>query len=141
LADGFLAERLGGESYEREIEHSRQIYNRLRAQGKDRPLSYTEWTTRQEADGEIPVYKGACFLYLVHELAGDGAFGEGLRLYTSDRWDRAAASEDLQKAFAATSPGNRSNGKKSGAARKSIANTLDDLFDRWVYGISSGNAK
>jgi aminopeptidase N len=141
LADAFLAEQFGKESYAREIEHSRQIYNRFRAQGKDRPLSYTEWTMRQEADGEIPVHKGACFLYLVHELVGDSAFWEGLRFYTNEQWGQAVTSEDFQKAFEAISGGNRSTGKKGAVAVRKTAKTLDDLFSLWVYGIPIGIAK
>jgi aminopeptidase N len=142
LGDAFLGQRLGKESYEREIAHSRQIYNLLHTQGKDRPLSYSDWTTRQDAGGEIPTYKGACFLDLVHELVGDSAFWEELRLYTSEHWGQAAASQDFQRAFAAVSGGNPRTGKKSGAdAGKNSAKTLDNLFSLWVYGIPSGTVK
>jgi len=61
VADGFLLQRLGKQSYDKELEHSRQIYNRFRTEGKDRPLDYTEWTTREDAGGEIPIHKGASF--------------------------------------------------------------------------------
>jgi len=142
LADAFLGERLGKEAFEREIEHSRQIYNRLRAQGKDRSLAFSGWTTRQEADGEIPAHKGVCFLYLVRELVGDSAFWQGLRAYTGDFWGQVVTSEDFQKAFGATSWGNRDAGKKSdAAARKKGPKALDNLFDLWVYGIPAGKAK
>jgi aminopeptidase N len=140
LADAFLGQRYGKERYEREIDHSRQIYNQLRAEGKGRPLSDSGWTTLQEADGEIPEYKGACFLYLVNLLVGDSAFWNGLRLYTSDRWGQAATSEDLQKAFDAVNPGNGNAGNNGSASRrkknpKNSPKPLDNLFDQWVYGI------
>ena len=144
VADAFLGQRFGKEAYEREIQRSRQIYNQLRAEGKDRSLSDTGWATHQEAGGEIPEYKGASFLYLVNLLEGDSAFWNGLRLYTSDQWGRAAASEDLQKAFDAVNTGNGSAGKKANASSrkknaKSTSTPLDNLFDLWVYGIP--NAK
>jgi len=140
LADAFLGQRFGKEAYQREIEHSRQIYNQLRAEGKDRSLSDTESTTRQEAYGEIPKYKGASFLYLVNLLVGDSAFWNGLQLYTNDQWGQAATSEDLQKAFDAVNTGNGSTKKEGSASRrkKNLKNTpkpLDNLFDLWVYGI------
>jgi|HubBroStandDraft_1064217.scaffolds.fasta_scaffold00359_19 aminopeptidase N len=146
LAAAFLGQRFGKETYEREIQHCRQIYNQLRAEGNDRSLSDTGWTTRQEADGEIPEYKGASFLYLVNLLVGDSAFWNGLRLYTSDQWGRAAASEDLQKAFDAVDPGNGSSAKKGSASmrKKNPKNTpkpLDNLFDLWVYGIPNTKPK
>jgi len=141
LADAFLGQRLGKESYEREIAHSRQIYNLLRTQGKDRPLSNTDWTTRQDADGEALVHKGACFLDLVHELVGDSAFWEELRLYTGQHWGQAASSEDFQKAFATISGANPGAGKKGTAASKNNAKTLDNLFGLWVYGVPAETAK
>jgi aminopeptidase N len=143
LADAFVGDQLGKAAYEREIEHARQIYDRFRAQGKDRPLSYSLWTTHEDADGEIPVYKAACFLYLVRDLVGDSAFWDGLRLYTSEQWGKAATSEDFQTSFQVIGPGDRSSGKKgAGAARKSnAAKALDNLFDLWVYGIPSGTKK
>lgn len=146
VADAFLGQRFGKEAYEREIQGSRQIYNQLRAEGKDRSLSDTGWTTRQEADGELPKYKGASFLYLVTLLVGDNGFWNGLRLYTSDQWGRAATSEDLQKAFDAIDTGNGSTGKQaSGSRRKKNAKItpkpLDDLFDLWVYGIPNAQPK
>ena len=142
LADAFLGQRVGKERYEREIEHSRQIYNQLRAEGKDRPLSDTGWTTRQEADGEIPEHKGAWFLYLLTQLVGDNAFWDGLRVYTSDQWGQSATSQDLQKAFDAVNTASRSAGKKGGApGRKNSPKTLDSLFDLWVYGIPNTKSK
>jgi len=140
LADTYLEKRLGKDAYEHEIQRSRQIYNQLRAEGADRPLSGAEWTTRKEADGEIPKFKGASFLYLLHLLVGDDAFWNGLRLYTSNEWGQAATSEDLQKAFDAVAPADRGTEPKRGAARrkknsKVMATPLDKLFDLWVYGI------
>ena len=149
LADGFLGQHVGKEAYERAVQHSRQMYDQLRKEGKDRPLSDTGWTTRQDADGEIPQHKGAWFLYLANRLMGDSAFRDGLRLYTSDQWGKGATSEDLQKAFDAVDTGNVSTDKKSGSSgrrggKKSARNTakpLDNLFDMWVYGISNAPAK
>jgi aminopeptidase N len=147
LADAFLGQRFSKERYEREIQHSRQIFNRLHAEGKDPSLSNTGWTTRQDADGESPEHKGAWFLYLVNQLVGDSAFQDGLRLYTSDEWGGAASSEDLQRAFDAS---NKGAGKKGGAPErktgrknnaKNASTPLDNLFDMWVYGIPSPTSR
>jgi aminopeptidase N len=147
LADAYLGQRFGKVRYEREIQDSRKIFNRRHAEGKDRPLSDTGWTTRQDADGDSPEHKGAWFLYLVNQLVGDSVFWDGLRLYTSDQWGQAAASEDLQKAFDAV---NTSKAKKGGATerkagRKNNAKTsgtpLDNLFEMWVYGIPNTTSR
>jgi aminopeptidase N len=139
LADEFLGERLGKAVHDTEVEHSRQIDDQFRAQGKDRPLFYSDWTTYQDAFGEIPTHKGVSFLYLVHDLVGDTAFWKGFRLYTSGQWDQPAASEDLQIVFRNVGGGNRATDKKSSKRRKGDpdppATPLDKLFDLWVYGV------
>lgn len=143
LAAAFLGQKFGKEAYEREIQHSRQIFNQLRAEGKDRSLSDSDWTTRKEADGEIPEHKGAWFLYLVNEMVGETVFEDGLRRYTSDQWGQLAASEDLQKAFDAVNVGSRGPDGRAAAVRKKITKsseknspkTVDALFDLWVYGV------
>jgi aminopeptidase N len=139
LADLFLEKRFGKDSYQREIDRSRLIYNQLRAAGKDRALSDTGAMTRQEAEGEILAHKGVYFLYLINQVVGDTAFGEGLRLYTSGQWGHEATSEDLQKAFDAVNTAGRAKGRKSNS--KNGPNTLDNLFDMWVFGIASPKSK
>jgi aminopeptidase N len=126
LADAYLGQRFGKAKFEQEIARSREIHKQLAAAGKDRPLSGAEWTTHEEAAGEIPAHKGAWFLYLANQLMGDNAFWDALRLYTTSQWGQAATSEDLQRAFASTSRGNPK---------------LDSLFDMWVYGIAPTNPK
>jgi aminopeptidase N len=140
LADEFLGERFGKDRYEREVQRSRQIYEQMRGQGKDRALSDVEWKTRQEADGEIPLHKGVWFLSQVKHLLGDNAFLEGMRLYTNGQWSQLATSADLQKAFDAV---NRNAAPQGQDSRKSKAKNkpktgetpLDNLFDLWVYGM------
>jgi aminopeptidase N len=145
LADQFLGERFGKESYQRQIEQSRQTYTVLRAEGKDRPLSNTDWTTRQDLDDAIPVQKGVCFLYALNDLVGDKAFSDGLRLYTNGHWGQPVSSEDFQNAFRSVSTGEKSKPRKTVKNRKGRGDPpqtpLDKLFDSWVYGVSSGNAK
>jgi aminopeptidase N len=134
LADKFLGQRFGQASYERELDHSRQIYSQLRTQGKDRSLSYTGWATLPEAAGEIPVHKGAWFLSEVYQLTGDSTFWEALRLYTSHYWDQAVIGEDLQTTFEAVGRGDPAASQKKGESARN-ANTVDKLFARWVFGI------
>jgi aminopeptidase N len=138
LADAFLGQKFGKENFDRELQHSRQMYDQLRLQGRDRPLSNSASTTRQEADGGVPEYKGAWFLYLLHQLVGDSGFWSGIRLYASNEWGQEATSEDFQRAFEAAGAGSRNAGKKgASAARNSESKTtLDKLFDMWVYGIA-----
>ena len=90
---------MGRERYNREIAGSRKIYEALKDEGKDRPLSYHDWTTTQQAGGRLPYHKGAWFLHLLREQIGDDAFWRGLRIYTKDHWGKAVVSADFQKSM------------------------------------------
>jgi aminopeptidase N len=116
FADAFLERRLGPERYRREIDKSRQIYEKLKAEGRDRPLSFHDWTTADQASGEIPYQKGAWVLHLLREHMGEDAFWRGMRVYTKDHWGGQVTSQDFQKSLEAAS-----------------ATSLKDFFDTWVY--------
>lgn len=116
LADAFLEHRFGRQRYEKEIEESRTLYEGFKSQGKDRSLSFHNWTTTQEANGRIPYHKGAYVLDLLRRQMGDEAFWRGFRLYTRQSWTRSVTSEDFQNAMQA-------------ASGKSLA----PFFEQWVY--------
>jgi aminopeptidase N len=143
MADAFLGQKFGKERFDRELQHSREIYDQLRAGGRDRPLSDSDRTTRQDADGGVPEYKGAWFLYLLDQFVGDSAFWSGIRMYAGNEWGQAATSEDFQRAFeaGAADSGNagRNEGKKgaSGPRNGKSKTTLDNMFEMWVYGIAN----
>jgi aminopeptidase N len=99
-----------------EIENSRKAYEELKAQGKDRPLSFADWETPREAGGRIPYQKGAWVLELLRRQLGDKIFWSGLQLYTKGYWHKTVTSADFQKAMEVAS------GK-----------SLETFFAKWVY--------
>ena len=101
LADAFLESRFGRERYEREIERSRGIYERLKGEGKDRPLSFHGWNTASEAGGQIPYHKGAYVLDLLRREMGDDAFWRGIQVYTRDNWNTPVTTREFQTAMEA----------------------------------------
>jgi aminopeptidase N len=116
LADAFLEQKFGKARYDREIAHSKQIYDTLRAAGKDRPLYYTGWQTSGQAGGSLPYHKGAWVLAELRRQLTDGVFWRGIRAYTSSHWGSPVTSEDLQIAM-------------QSATRKD----LTKFFQQWVY--------
>lgn len=136
FADAFLGQKLGKQAYEREMEHARLAWRQLVSEGKDRPLSNSDWTTPEDADGGIAEYEGTWFLYLADQLMGDAAFWKGIGIYAGDEWGKAASSADLQQAFDAANTGVVPGGKKS-TTRANAEKPLDNLFDMWVYGVSN----
>jgi len=96
MADAFLEQQYGKQRYEKEIEHSHQIYRESLINGQDRPLSYHEWTRPEQAGGPLPYHKGAWFLHLLREQIGDKQFWLGLRQYTRANWQKSVSSQTFQ---------------------------------------------
>jgi aminopeptidase N len=116
LADAFLEKRFGKARYDSEIANSKQIYDTLRTQGKDRPLFYTDWQTPQQAGGSLPYHKGAWVLSELRRQLTDEVFWRGLRAYTAAHWGNPVTSDDFQAAMQSASGKN-----------------LTKFFDQWVY--------
>jgi aminopeptidase N len=112
----FLEQQFGHERYQREIQESRERYEKLKAEGRDRALSFHDWNTPDQASGDIPYQKGAWVLHLLREHMGEDAFWRGIRVYTKDHWGGQVTSQDFQKSLEAAS-----------------AISLKDFFDTWVY--------
>jgi len=121
MADAFLEKRFGKARYETEIANSKQIYDTLRTQGRDRPLFFTNWETPQQAGGSLPYHKGAWVLSELRVLLTDEAFWRGLRAYTVAHWGHPVTSEDLEAAM-------------QSVAGKNITKNLTKFFQQWVYG-------
>ena len=116
LADVYLGERFGDTRYRREMERSRQVWEQLKQEGRDRPLHFTGWTTPQQAGGRLPYHKGAWVLHLLREEMGADAFWRGFEAYTREHWQGSATSEDLRQAM-------------EHASGRSLA----AFFETWVY--------
>jgi len=119
MADAFLEKRFGKARYEKEIGRSRSAFESLQADGKDRPLSWNDWQTPQQALGALPDAKGAVVLDLLRRQLTDEVFWRGLHRYTSQNWGKRVTSDNLEAAMDAAS------GK---------AKSLTKFFERWVTG-------
>ena len=120
LADAFVEQRFGKARYEKEIADSRQRYENLRAQGRDRPLFFTNWQTPQQAGGPLPYQKGAFVLSELRRLLTDEVFWRGLRAYTNAHWGGQVTSDDLETALASV-------------ANKDVNKQLAKMFQQYVY--------
>jgi aminopeptidase N len=120
LADAFLERRFGKARYDREIADSKQIYDNLRAQGRDRPLFFTDWQTAQQAGGPLPYHKGAYVLSELRRILTDEVFWRGLRAYTNGHWGGTATSDDLEAAMASV-------------GGTELSKQLTKMFQQWIY--------
>jgi len=120
LADCFLEQRFGKARYEHEIAESRQTYENLRAQGRDRPLFFTDWQTPQQAGGPLPYHKGAFLLAELRRLLTGEVFWRGLRAYTNAHWGGQVTSDDFESAMASV-------------AGKDLSKQLTRMFQQYIY--------
>ncbi len=112
----YLGEKFGAERYTKEIEASHQNYEKMKAEGKDRPLSFTGWKMPHDAGGRLPYDKGAWVLHLLRQQMGDDAFWRGLRVYTKDNWGKQVTSKDFEESMEAVTD-----------------TPLAGFFQTWVY--------
>jgi aminopeptidase N len=120
LADAFLEQRFGKARYDREIADSKRTYDNLRAQGRDRPLFFTDWQTPQQAGGPLPYQKGAFVLSEFRRTLTDEVFWRALRAYTNGHWGGTVTSDDLEAAMASV-------------AGKDLSKQLTKMFQEWIY--------
>ena len=99
LADVYLGEKFGAERYAKEIEAAHQNYEKMKADGKDRPLSFHDWNKPNEAGGRLPYDKGAWVLHLLRQQVGEESFWRGLRVYTKQNWGKQVTSRDFEKSM------------------------------------------
>ena len=116
LADIYLGEKFGPDRYMQEIEAAHKNYQKMKADGKDRSLSFHDWNEPREAGGRLPYDKGAWVLHLLRQEMGEEAFWRGLRVYTKNNWGKQVTSRDFEKAM------------------ESVTDTpLTQFFGAWVY--------
>jgi len=72
---------------------------KLRDEGKDRPLHWEQWKDAHEALGAIPYVKGALFLDRLRTELGEEKFWRGIGLYTSRNARKLVDSRDFQRAM------------------------------------------
>ncbi|MEZ5401687.1 MAG: M1 family aminopeptidase [Bryobacteraceae bacterium] len=116
MTAAFVEQHQGKAAYDAKMADLRRTLEKIRAEGKDRPLHYTGWKTPTEALGRLPYVKGALFLARLREDLGEARFWNGLASYTRRHKGELVDSRDFQAAMEAAA------GRSLGA-----------LFDQWVW--------
>ena len=112
----YLEQHRGKAAYDREIATTKELMDKLRAQGQDRPLHWEGWKDARGALGRIPYVKGALFIDRLRTELGEEKFWHGIAIYSSRNAGRLVDSQDFECAMEDASGRN-----------------LKDLFDGAVY--------
>ena len=99
MAAAWLQHRFGDAAYEAQVERWRVRVEKLRADGKDKPLVFPDWTKPSGDDRAVVYTKGAYAMHLLREQLGEEAFWKGLRAYTKAHMGKTATTADLQQAM------------------------------------------
>jgi aminopeptidase N len=99
MADAYVEQHIGRAAYDAQIADVKREMEKLRAQGKDRPLHWENWKDAHEALGELPYIKGALFLDRLRTELGDEKFWRGIALYTSRNAGKLVDSSDFERAM------------------------------------------
>jgi aminopeptidase N len=99
MSDAYIEKRQGRAAYEKQMSELKDRMEKLREEGKDRPLHWGEWKDAREALGAIPYVKGALFLNRLRTELGEEKFWRGIGVYTSNNARRLVDSRDFQKAM------------------------------------------
>lgn len=120
MAATYLQHRFGDAAYRKQVDGWRQRVERLRAEGKDRPLVYPDWTKPTRDDRAVVYQKGAYVLHLLRAQLSERAFWRGLRAYTRAHFGHAVVTADFQAAM------ERASGR-----------SLTPFFRQWVVAAPS----
>jgi aminopeptidase N len=119
LTAAWKEQRWGREAYEREMTLARTRLDKLRSEGKDRPLVLTTWKTPADAGGEIVYSRGALLLDRLRRDLGDETFWRGLKAYTmAGARTGMVVSDDFRAAM-----------------EKASGRDLAPFFSRWLFGL------
>jgi aminopeptidase N len=116
MAAAYLQHRFGDEAYRRQVDGWHKRLERLRSEGKDRPLVFPDWNKPSSDDRAVVYQKGAYVLHLLREHLGERAFWRGMHAYTRANFGRAVVTPDFQAAM------ERASGQP-----------LTKFFQQWVY--------
>lgn len=115
MTAAYLQHRHGDAVYRERVAGWKQRVERLRAEGKDRPLVYARWVAPTADDRAVVYVKGAYAIAQLREELGEEAFWGGIRAYTQANQGQSVVTSDLRAAM------ERSSGRD-----------LSAFFARWA---------
>jgi len=116
MAAAYVEHRQGADAYARQVEGWSRRIEKLRADGKDKPLVYPDWNAPTADDRAVVYQKGAYVLHLLRQDLGDEVFWRGLRGYTRTYAGKSVETADFKSSM-----------------EKTTGRDLTDFFSKWVY--------
>lgn len=99
MTAAFVEHHQGRAAYDTKMATMRREMEKLRSEGRDRPLHWEKWKNAVESLGPVPYRKGALFLDRLRNELGDATFWRGIALYTRRHAGKLVDSRDFQRAM------------------------------------------
>lgn len=103
MAAAYDEQRWGKAVYQRRIDGATKAYQGLKTHGLDAPLAPKGNVGIEQVAGPLLYTKGPIVLSTIRTRIGDDAFWTAVRAFTSDHYGKTATTDDLEKAFEASS--------------------------------------
>ncbi|MEZ4776954.1 MAG: M1 family aminopeptidase [Bacteroidia bacterium] len=116
MSAAYNEHRFGKEKYQQDINSYFDVYDKIKSNGGDKPLVFTDWSSPTKDDRNLVYFKGAYVLHLLREELGDELFWNGILFFTQKYYGKSVTTEDFQSAM------------EISANRK-----LKVFFNKWVY--------
>lgn len=99
MAAAWMQRRSGDAAYAAQVERWRVRVEKLRTDGRDKPLVFPDWNKPSSDDRAVVYTKGAYAMHLLRVQLGEEAFWRGLRDYTRRHFGGSVTTQDLQAAM------------------------------------------
>lgn len=116
MSAAYNEHRFGREKYMANIRSYENVYNKVRADGNDKPLVFEDWSNPTQSDRNIVYFKGAYVLHLLREEMGDEKFWNGIKIYSQQNFGKLVTTQNFHNVLESSS-----------------GMDLQVFFDQWIY--------
>ncbi|HMQ64532.1 MAG TPA: M1 family aminopeptidase [Flavilitoribacter sp.] len=115
MSAAYNEHRFGREKYLENINAYREVYEKVKAKGADKPLVFDGWANPSQDDRNLVYFKGAYVLHVLRETLGEEDFWKGIRAYSRQYYGKPVTTRDFQQAM-----------------ERATGRDLQEFFAKWI---------
>jgi aminopeptidase N len=116
MSAAYNEHRFGKKKYQEDINAYFSVYHKIKSNGGDKPLVFSDWLNPTKDDRNLVYFKGAYVLHLLRQELGEELFWKGILFYTQKYYGQSVTTKDFQSAL-----------------EQSSNRELQDFFNTWIY--------
>ena len=115
MSAAYNEHRFGRKKYLENIKAYREVYEKVKAKGADKPLVFDGWSNPSQDDRNLVYFKGAYVLHLLREELGEEDFWKGIRAYSLQYYGKPVTTREFHQAM-----------------EKATGQGLKEFFAKWI---------